>query len=41
MIKTEIKCAIELKTIIIGLILWRMEHERQSEKRVRALCFFL
>lgn len=23
------------------LKLWRMEHERQSEKRIRALCFFL
>ena len=23
------------------LKLWRIEHERQSEKRIRALCFFL
>jgi len=28
MFETEIKCAIEMKTIIIDLILWRMEHER-------------
>ena len=50
MFKSEIKCAIEMKTIIwrlalnsynLDLRLWRIEHERQSEKRIRALCFFL